>query len=67
MTQPRPRFVAHLGTVYVDGRPVGPHMMRFLRVCWANGERHIPRARAEYKRRMSAMHAAYRAKTKGRR
>lgn len=53
-------WTARLGTVRVGGRPVGPHMQRFLERAWTAGRRDIPRLRREYQARMSAMHSAYR-------
>jgi len=63
------RITVHLAAVHVNGRPVGPHAMRLLRAIWT-ADMHTPgfpyRHLNAYRRRMSAMHTAYRTKTKGR-
>lgn len=53
-----PRFVAHLGAAYVNGRPVGTSVIRLLRRLW-NDPRDISEQWAEHRARMRRLHAAY--------
>lgn len=62
------RIKATLGTVRVNGRPVGPHLQRLLVNAWndTGNAWNLQRIRREHRRRQRALHTAYRAKTKGR-
>lgn len=64
-TAVEPRFVARLIIATVDGRPAGPTLMRALQAIWADPNPHstvaaVTELLAAHRRRMSAMHIAYR-------
>jgi hypothetical protein len=65
----RIRLTATLGTVRVGGRPVGPHLQRLFANAWNNPdmEWNFIDIKQSHRRRQRALHAAYRAKTRGRR
>jgi hypothetical protein len=55
-----------IGDLTINGKPAHPDLMRYVRHYWktapAPSNLHVHRAVQRYRRRMSAMHAAYRRK-----
>jgi hypothetical protein len=60
-----PRFVAHLGAVYVNGTPAGRSMMRLIQRAWSD-LRDIAETFAGHRRLMRELHTTYRAKRRRR-